>query len=200
LGPWTGEAPVLQRLCGKKATVRAPTLVLFLLLALPASAADPQIRNLSALANGNSVNVRFQLSNGFGDADFVRELESGLATGFEYVVEIYRDRPNWFDQGISRTHVEVIATFNSITREYLLNTRRDRKLVRSETFTDLESLERRMSTFDEPALFDISGRRAYKLRVRARADFGRTFLFYVIPSSNTTKWRDVRVTVPEGKP
>lgn len=174
--------------------MRTLLLSLLLLTAAEASSAAPaDIRNLSAVANGSIVGVRFSLANAFADPDLVKALQSGLPTSFEYVIEIYRDRPNWFDQGVARSRIEVIATFNSITREYLLNYRRDRKLVRSETFTDLASLERGMSTVDEPALFDTGGRRPHKLRVRVRADFGRTFLFYVIPSSNSTRWRSARV-------
>ena len=174
--------------------------LLLLTVAAAASAADPQIKNLTAVASGSKVNVRFNLASAFDDADVVRALQSGLPSRISYIIEIYRDRPNWFDQGVSRARIEVIATFNSITREYLLEVRRDRKLFRSETFTDLDSLERRMTTIDEPALFEIDGRPPYKLRVRAKADFGRTFLFYIIPSSNSTRWRDVRVSSAESKP
>jgi hypothetical protein len=174
--------------------------VLLLLVVDRAYGADPQIRNLTATVSGTTVGVHLTMANAFDDPDLVKALQSGLPTGFEYVIEIYRSRPNWFDQGVALSRIEVSATFNSITREYLLNYRRDRKLARSETVTDLASLERRMSTVDEPALFDIGGRRPSKLHVRARADFGRTFMFYVIPASNSTNWRDVRLTAPESKP
>jgi hypothetical protein len=35
--------------------------------------------------------------------------------------------------------------------------------------------------------------------VRVKADFGRRFLFYILPSSNSTRWREVRVA-SETKP
>jgi hypothetical protein len=160
---------------------------------------DPDIRNLSAVANAGNVSVRFNLINAFADHDLVSALQSGLPTSFSYIVEIFHDRPKWWDEGISRTRIEVVATFNSVTREYLLSYRRDRKLVRSEAFSDLESLERRMTAIDEPNLFPIGGRRFYKLKVRVKADFGRVFLFYIFPSSNSTRWREVRVA-SESKP
>ncbi|HEX3583869.1 MAG TPA: DUF4390 domain-containing protein, partial [Thermoanaerobaculia bacterium] len=180
------------------------TLVLTLTFALFASAAaaqepDPDIRNLSAVANAGNVSVRFNLINAFADHDLVSALQSGLPTSFSYIVEIFHDRPKWWDEGISRTRIEVVATFNSVTREYLLSYRRDRKLVRSEAFSDLESLERRMTAIDEPNLFPIGNRRFYKLKVRVKADFGRVFLFYIFPSSNSTRWREVRVA-SESKP
>jgi len=165
-----------------------------LALAVLPLAAEPRIQSLTATSsNAGAVTVRFTLADAFRDHHTVQALQSGLPTSFTYVVEIYRDRPRWFDEGIGRSRIEVIATFNSLTREYLLNYRRDRKLVRSETFSDLETLQKRMTTIDEPSLFDIGARRPYKVRVRVKADFGRGFLLYVIPWKISTRWKEVRV-------
>jgi transposase len=175
-------------------------IALLALVALPAIA-EPRIESLAAISNGSgSVSVRFALADAFRDHHTVQALQSGLPTSFTYVVEIYRDRPRWFDEGIGRSRIEVIATFNSVTREYLLNYRRDRKLVRSETFSSLDALQKRMTTVDEPALFDIGTRRPYKVKVRVKADFGRGFLLYVIPWKISTHWREVRVTAPPEAP
>jgi hypothetical protein len=168
-------------------------------LPVAAFAADPSIDNLAATAANGKVSVRLTLTNAFASPDIIQTLQSGVPTGFTYVIEIYRDRPNWFDEGIDRSRIEVIATFNSVTREYLMNYRRDRKLVRSETFNDVAALEKRMSTIDEPDLFDIGKRKPYKLRVRAKADFRREWVLYLIPREMSTRWRDVRVTMPESQ-
>jgi hypothetical protein len=174
-------------------------LFLYLLPAV-ALAAEPRIENLTASAANGKVSVHLTLANGFDRPETVQALQSGIPTAFTYTVEIYRDRPNWFDEGIGRSHIEIIATFNSVTREYLMNYRRDRRLVRSETFTDLPTLEKRMTTIDEPDLFDIGSRRPYKLRVRAKADFMRDYLLYFIPRDMSTRWRAARVSAVEGKP
>ncbi len=174
--------------------------LLFALVAGPALA-QPRVQNLTAIAVEGRVSVRFDLVDAFHNEKTVQALQSGLPTSFTYVVEIYRDRPNWFDEGIARSRIEVIATFNSVTREYLLNYRRDRKLVQSETFTDLDKLEKRMTMIDEPNLFEIGKQRPYKLKVRAKADFERAFLLYVVPWQISTHWRSVRVSSPpEPKP
>lgn len=173
--------------------------LLTLLLATSAVAADPKIENLSAVSVGGKVTVRFNLAAAF-DKRRVDQVEAGAQTIITYIVEIYRDRPNWFDEGISRSRIEVSAQFNSVTREYLLTYRRDRKLVRSETFTDLASLEKAMTTIDEPSLFDIGARRAYKVKVRVKADLMRGWLLYVIPWEISTRWKETRVTAPEPKP
>jgi hypothetical protein len=161
-------------------------------------AADPTIDNLTATAANGKVSAHLTLLNAFDRAEIVQGLQSGVPTSFGYVVEVYRARPNWFDEGIDRSHIEVIATFNSVTREYLMNYRRDRKLVRSETFTDLEKLEKRMTTIDEPDLFDVGNRRPYKLRLRVKADLMRGWALYFIPWNFSTRWRDVRIA--EAKP
>ena len=177
------------------------SILLYLVVATAfAAAGDPAIENLTATAGKGKVSVRFNLQNAFERPQIVQGLQSGVPTGFTYIVEIYRDRPNWFDEGIGRSRIEVIATFNSVTREYLMNYRRDRKLVRSETFNDLAALQQRMTAIDEPDLFDIDDRRPYKLRLRAKADLMRGWLLYFIPWDVSTRWRDVRVKDLESKP
>jgi hypothetical protein len=181
--------------------VRSAALpILLYLVAGAAFAADPKIDHLVATAANGKISVRFSLVNAFQHEETIQALQSGVPTGFTYIVETYRDRPNWFDEGVARSRVEVIATFNSVTREYLLNYRLDRRLVRSETFTDLAALQERMTTIDERDLFDVGSRRPYKLRVRAKADLMRGWLLYFIPWDISTRWRDVRVTEAESKP
>jgi len=170
--------------------------LLALLLAAPLATAappNPTIENLSASAAAGKVSVRFNLAGAFGNKEMVEALRSGLPTSFTYTIEIFRDRPNWFDDSIARASVEVICTYNSLTREYLLNYRRDRRLVRSETFTDLAALERQMSAIEEKDLFDVGGRKPYKLKVRVKADLMRGWLMYVIPWEVSTHWREARV-------
>lgn len=173
--------------------LRVLTISLFAAVAAAAAAPRPTIEKLSATAAQNKVSVRFTLDGAFRDGEMVEALQSGLPTSFRYEIEIYRDRPHWFNEDVGRSHVEVICTFNSVTREYLLNYRRDRRLVRSDTFTDLAALMRAMTNVEEPSLFDIGGRKPYKLKVRVKADLSRGWLMYVIPWEISTRWRDVRV-------
>lgn len=173
-------------------------LCLTLLLTLRASslsaAVEPRIRSLTALATGTWIEVRFALEGPFELADLNETLQSGLPTGFTYFVELTRVRPNWLDEHVQTARIEVVCTYNSVTHEYLLNYRRNRRLVRSEVFTDLVVLRQKMTTIDEPELFDIGQRRPYKMHVRVRADLKRDFLLGVIPWDDSTPWRDTKVT------
>ena len=176
----------------------ALSALLFGLSAATIASPDPHIEDLTAAVNGSMVTVHFMLADAFGNDETVQALQSGLPTSFTYVIEIFRDRPNWFDEGLGRSRVEVIATFNSVTREYLLNYRRDRRLVRSETFNDFATLQKRMTMIEEKDLFDIGGRRPYKIKVRVKADLRRGWLLYLIPWEASTRWREVRLRSNEG--
>jgi Domain of unknown function (DUF4390) len=186
----------------KKPHVRTFALAFLVLLAPIAFAAapPPAIENLTATAANGKVSVRFSMAGAFANGEVNEALQSGLPTSFNYVVEIFRERPNWFDDGIALARIEVICTFNSVTREYLLNYRRDDRLVRSETFNDLAALERSMTTVEERDLFDIGRRKPYKLKVRAKADLMRGWVIYVIPWQVSTRWRETRVRVAETPP
>jgi hypothetical protein len=172
------------------------------LFSLPFSAiaAEPRVERLTAEAAQGLVSVRFALANAFDAPEFEQALQSGLPTGFTYHIQIVRKRPNWFDDTIATSTIEVISTYNSVTKEYLLNYRRDRKLVRSETYVDLASLRQAMTTIEEPDLFSIGGRRPYKMAVRARADVARGFLLYLIPRDISTEWRTTRVKTSTAAP
>ena len=172
-------------------------LATLILASASAYAADPTIDHLTAVAANGKVSVHFSLQHAFEREQTIQGLQSGVPTSFTYVVEIYRDRPNWFDEGLGRSRIEVIATFNSVTREYLMNYRRDRRLVRSETFGDLAALQHRMTTIEELDLFDIGARAPYKLRVRAKADLMRGWLLYFIPWEISSRWKATKVTGAE---
>jgi Domain of unknown function (DUF4390) len=179
--------------------VRPLSLCFFLVLSTSLAAAPPtaHIEDLSAIAANGKVSVRFKLDGAFDNGEMIEALKSGLPTSFTYDIDFFRDRPNWFDDGIARIRVDVICTYNSLTREYLLNYRRDRHLVRSETYTDLDKLEEGMTRIDEPDLFDVGKRKPYKLKVRVKADFMRGWLMYVIPWEVSTRWKETRVKTAE---
>ena len=181
--------------------MRRILLVLLSIVTGIAAAADtppqPTIENLTAIAADGKVSVRFSLAGAFRNGEMVEALESGLPTTFTYSIEIFRSRPYWLDKGIAKARIEVVCTYNSLTREYLLNYRRDRKLVRTRTFTDFASLIRSMTRIEETNLFEIGTRRPYKLKVAVKADLMRGWLMYVIPWEVSTRWTEARVRVAE---
>ena len=180
-------------------SIALSTFLFFAAEHAPAERHDPTIDHLTAAGVNGEVNVHFSLAHAFDREETIQSLQSGVPTSLTYIVEVFRTRHLWFDEGIGRARIEVIATFNSVTREYLLNYRRDRKLVRSETFSDLAALQHAMTHIDEPRLFDIGKRQPYKLVVRVKADLMRGWLLYFIPWEVSTRWRQVRVEAPQSE-
>lgn len=172
-----------------------PTLrvLLLILVAAPLLGAEPRIRDLTAVESGGQITVAFRLVGALETPEIRKALESGLPTVLTYELTLVRKWPNWFDDRLARSRIEVIATYNSITREYLLNYRRDRKLVRSEIFSSLDELAQRMSTIVEPDLFSTAGQKPWKLRVLVRAELLRRYVWYVIPWDVATPWEETRV-------
>lgn len=154
---------------------------------------EARIIDLKGFASGGHVNVSFELENGFERPEIRDALRSGVSTGFTYHFELVRKRPNWFDQRISTATVEVIATYNSLTQEYLLNYRRNRRLIRTEVFTRFDALEREMTVISETHLLPLEGRRPEKVRVRVRADLMQGYLLHIVPWNISTGWEQARV-------
>lgn len=168
-----------------------------LLVATTARGEEARIRNLEAVEKSGRISVSFDLSGAFDTPEVRRAIESGLPTVLAYDLYLVRKRSNWFDDTITRARLEVVATYNSVTREYLLNYRRDRRLVRSEIFTSLEALKTRMSRIEEQDLFSTGGQKLWKLRVRVRAELLRRYVWYIVPWDVATPWETVGVQSAE---
>ena len=172
--------------------MRVWVLLLFLLPCVPVLEAA-EIRELSAIERRGRVDVRFELGGGFDLPEIVSAVRSGIPTGFTYQIQLIRKRPNWFDTHVADARIDVVVSFNSLTGEYLLNYRRDRRLVRSEVLSSFDDLVQRMTLVSEPELFGLGGHAPYKLRVRVRAEIIRDWLLYVVPRAVRTDWEETRV-------
>lgn len=172
---------------------------LFLMVATAAPLmADPRITRLVATEQRGKISVSVSLGGAFDEPTVLKAIESGVPTGFTYYVDLIRKRPNWFDKTLERVKIEVICTYNSITKEYLVNYRRNRKLVRSEVFANFGPAQERMSQIDEQDLFE-SRTPPSKLRVLARAEVIRSYVFYVVPWDVSTPTVETRVKKANGR-
>ena len=157
-------------------------------LAAPAAAAEPHIRDLSIVVDGLQVLASFRLEDGFTPG-LLERIQSGLPTGFVYELELACDRKRWWDDGLEASRLEVVAMFNAVTREYLVNTKLEGKLLDSRTLRDTGDLERAMTGFSALPVFTIEpdcARERYL--VRARVELGTSNWLGFIPVLKTTDW------------
>lgn len=164
--------------------------VLLLLAALASPPAEPRITDLTTALDGMVVQVSFRLIDAF-DEPLRARLESGLPTGFTYEIDFARDRKRWWDDVRASTELEVVAMYNAVTREYLVNYKRDGKLTDSRTVRSAEELERAMTHFDALPTFDLTtAPERQRLLVRVRAELGSATWLGFIPVKKTTPWAD----------
>jgi hypothetical protein len=179
------------------ATVPRWCLLLLLLFATP-SAAEPRITDLRVVLDGRQALLSFQLAEATGER-FLDRVESGLPTGFEIVFELIRQRRWWFDRTLDTNTLQVVAMYDALEREYLVNYKLGGKLIRSRMVTDIEDLKAAMTRFENEPIFHLEGLSPdLRLRVRMRAELGSTTLFSLIPARITTDWVESERFRPPG--
>jgi hypothetical protein len=161
-----------------------------LALGAPAGAADLVIPQVDVV--GAYVEATFHLEGGF-DEVFQARLDSGLPTGFVYRFELQRDRKHWWDDKLREATVEVVAMYNAVGQEYLVNFKHDGRLVESRLVRSRPELAAALTRFDRVRLFDLAALpRRTRLLVKGRAELGSRTLLSFIPINLNTDWADSR--------
>ncbi len=162
-------------------------LLLGTTLGSEASAKGARITDLLVTEEAAELRLSFQLLDGFTDK--LREkIESGLPTGFSYHVRVERPRGWWFNRTVEKSTLQVVAMYNAITREYLINYKHDGKLIDSRVVKSLEDLEREMTIFHEMPLLALDESLDSRLVLRLRAELGSRTILAFIPATLFTDW------------
>lgn len=171
----------------------ALVLSLVLLAAIPARA-EPHLATLVAQPEAGRVAVTLELAEAFG-AELRARIQSGLPTGIEYQLELCRDRKRWWDRPLTSSSLQVVAMYNALTREYLVNFKLDGRLIESREVYDLDQLERVMTRVEALPVFSLEGLEDAgdrRLLVRARAELGARTVLSLIPTAVATPWVESR--------
>jgi len=169
--------------------VIAPLLAVLILAAVPATA-DPRVRGLRVSVDGRRVLVDFQLEDAF-DEETAERVGTGLPTTFVYELELLRDRKRWFDRPLDSATVQVVALFDAVSREYLVNYKLNGKLIESRMVRDLDELRHAMTRFDDIPAFDLEPLpRRWRLLVKVRALLGPKTWLGIIPTRVSTDWNE----------
>ncbi|HEX2465630.1 MAG TPA: hypothetical protein VHR17_13490, partial [Thermoanaerobaculia bacterium] len=95
----------------------------------------------------------------------------------------------WFDRVFERSTLQVVAMYNAVTREYLVNYKLDGRLIESRVVNDLEALKRAMTLIHSLPAFEIQEELPPgRMQLTVRAALGsKTFLF-LFPNRIDTNW------------
>lgn len=179
-----------------------PVSILALLAAavwvVPPLAAEPHISNLEIAFEGRQVLVSCHLEEATGER-FLQRVESGLPTGFELTFELIRPRRGWFDRTVDTNKLQVVAMYDALAREYLVNYKLGGKLIRSRMVRHLDELVQAMTRFEREPIFQLEPMPSDpRLRIRVRAELGSKTLFSLIPARITTDWVESERFRPPG--
>ena len=149
------------------------------------------IAALSVVRDGAALLVSFRLDRALDERTWER-IESGLPTGFTYDIEVQRLRRRWFDKRVGATRLQVVAMYNALTREYLVNFKRDGELYASRVVTSTADLERAMTVFEKLPSIEIEGDQSGRLVLRVRAELRSRTRLGLIPDRVHTAWVQTR--------
>jgi len=172
----------------------SPLLGLCLALSpgLVAAGDDASVSTPRVEVDGNRALVGFDLEGAF-DQRFVERLQSGLPTGVVYRLELLKDRKRWYDRPLAETDLQVVAMYDAISREYLVNHKLGGELVQSRSVDNLADLEREMTRIRDLPAFSLDGLpRSWRLLVRVRAELGSRTILSFIPAKVQTDWSESR--------
>jgi len=165
-------------------------LVASLLASWGGAAMAATVEDVVVELEGDRVLLSFRLDDAFDD-EVVRRVESGLATGYTFQLQLMRDRLRWADKRIESSRLQVVALYNAISREYLINLKHDGDLIDSRVVRDRDELRRAMTEIIRLPAFSVAGLSGNKRAlVRVRAELGTRQLLFIIPITQTTGWRD----------
>lgn len=185
--------------------VRHPLTTTLSALAVLALSAAPgfsqKLVDIRLHPTAEHLDVTFRLEGAFTD-DVVQRVQSGLPTAFVFEIELLRDRKHWWDEHLATANLEVVAMYNAISHEYLLNYKRDGKLIESRLARSLPELEREMTQFEGWTVFRLDEIAPHtRLLIRMRARLGGKTYMELVPTNVTTDWvvsRKFRVPAPDG--
>ena len=149
----------------------------------------PSLGEPQVAVNGQRIEVTFALTDGFND-ELLERIRAGLPSGYVFDFRLLRDRKRWFDVQIDSSRLEVVGSYDAVTREYLVNTKQDGKLIESRVVREEQELERMLTRFDAVPVFSLGeGGDRRRLLVRMRAEIDSTNFLFFIPRRVATSWR-----------
>ena len=166
----------------------AAVLLLLALATAPRPARAAELSQLHVTVAGEQAQLSFQLEGALDD-DTLARIDSGLPTGFVFRFQLHRDRKHWWDDKQRETTLEVVAMFNAVAREYLVNFKHDGRLVESRLARSRAELVAAMTRFERVPLFSLAGfARRTRLLVKGRAELGSRVVLAFVPVGLETDW------------
>ncbi len=168
--------------------MRHALLIVCALATATAAHGEARLERLEAKREGRQVLVSFHLVDAF-DQELRARVDSGLLTGIDYELQLSKDRKRWWDRPLQSASLQVVAMYNAVTRDYLVNVMLDGKLIESKQVHSWADLETALTRVEGMPVFSIEGvPEDWTLLVVGRAELGSRTILSIIPTHVTTPW------------
>lgn len=174
--------------------------LLFFLAVAAIDAQEPRIEDLHVTRQNGRILVSFRLLDALDEA-MLERVHSGLPTELAFTLRLERPRLFWFDRVFERATLQVVAMYNAVTREYLVNYKLDGRLIESRVVTDQAELERAMTLIHSLPAFELEngaseqerlglgpGQSAPRVQLTVRAHLGSKPFLLLFPNQIDTGW------------
>ncbi|MFQ5877512.1 MAG: DUF4390 domain-containing protein [Acidobacteriota bacterium] len=162
-----------------------------------ALADGPTLEDVRAVRDGDTIRAFARLQGGL-TPKILDEIAAGLETTIGYRLHLYRRRPGLPDQALIKDRIRHTVRRDALTREYSLTRRVNGEVQQTRVTSDEREMREFMTVLDGVPLGGadlLSSGQDYYLK--AKAELGLVWRFYLIPWPLDTAW--VRVPIgPDG--
>jgi hypothetical protein len=167
--------------------------------AVPCLAAAPTLSDLRVDREAGRILVSLRLEGGL-DPSRLEEIEAGIETTVRYRLRLMRRRSGLPDTDLAAVDVESSVRRDALSRQYTLTRKAGGETIEKKMTADSAEMQRFLTTLDRVPLADLQDlENPAECYVRARADLGLTWRFYLIPWPLTTEWARTPLPVEEGQ-
>jgi len=127
-------------------------------------------------------------------AERIEEIDAGLEITISYRLNVYRQRSGLPNPSISKVRIECTVQHDALTRQYTLTRRIDGELQEKKVTPDEGQMRDFMTVLERLPVATaeeiVPGESYY---IKARADLGLVWRFYMIPWRDRTPWIEVPI-------
>lgn len=181
-------------------TFSARALALALVLAaaaLPAAAKGPRVEDLQATFEAGQVYVSFRLEGAFDRPDIQEAVASTNPLVFTFSVEVVKKRATWKDKTLGRRELQRRILYDTLTRQYTVETTLDGQAAGSvvvATYEDLAAAVGRVEHLQVCPVADMEPDSSYE--ARAKVKLMDDFTLWIIPWDLETPWHEEALSTP----
>jgi Domain of unknown function (DUF4390) len=164
-----------------------------------AGARTPNLVNVQIVPAGDQYVASCRLESGL-TPEILEEIDAGLETTISYKLNVYRKRTGFVDETMVRRRVRCTVRHDSLTRQYTLTRRVDGEVQDTQVTEDPKIMREFLTSLDRLPLLArneiLEGQEYY---LKAKADVGLIWRFYLIPWPLDTDWVRVPLGPAEGR-